>query len=457
MRGVPLRNIASYLGVVCDSDLQVSGYQVDSRLVQPGELFFAMRGNQVDGHSFLSNAAERGAVGAIVSKGYQGQDNGLHLVKVEDVPGALQELARRSIAEKNVPIIGLTGSVGKTTTKEFLATLLKEKFRVGKSPASYNSQITFPLNLLNRSGDEQLIILEMGMSMPGELAQLSCIAPPQIGVVTKIALSHAVNFPEGLPAIARAKAEIFSRQETKTAILDFDFLQYREAVEMIHAEKVTFSVTNPAADYFLSFAEGRYRLDERGVRAYQFDLPFKAAHLLEDFVAAVATVRNLGMDWKEIDQQVPHLHLPKMRFEQFEKSGVCFINDAYNANPASMRAALENIPEPKEGGKRIVVLATMKELGPFSHDAHAEIGRLAQKRADVLLVLGEEAAPLCEAYRESMKPSELFFDPTMLSEKLNEIIRPGDVVLLKGSRCMQLEKILEKVRVPENIPAAVIS
>ncbi|MBF8263171.1 MAG: UDP-N-acetylmuramoyl-tripeptide--D-alanyl-D-alanine ligase [Parachlamydiales bacterium] len=447
MRGVLVRDIARHLGVFCESELQISGYQVDSRLVQPGELFFALKGEKNDGHDFLGEAAQKGAVGAIVSKGYPGSVGGLVLLGVEDVQGSLEQLARHSIEEKPAPILGVTGSVGKTTTKEFLATLLEGKFRVGKSPASYNSRVTFPLNLLNRTGDEQVLVLEMGMSMPGEIAKLVEIAAPDIAVLTKVALSHAMNFPDGLAGIARAKGEIFSQTKTKTAILDLECLQYPDMVSSIQAEKVTFSTQDAAADYFLSFAEGRYRMDERGVRAFEFDLPFKAGHLLHNFTAAVAAARQMGMQWEEIERQIPRLHLPKMRFEQFEKSGVWFINDAYNANPASMRAALENLPEPKEGGKRIAVLATMKELGSFSKEAHEEIGRLAQKRIDVLLCLGEEAAPLCETYRESMKPAELYYEHQTLAEKLNEIMRPGDVVLMKGSRSMQLEKLLEMIHV----------
>lgn len=448
MRGVILRDLARHLGVFCESELQVSGYQVDSRLIQSGELFFALKGEKNDGHSFLAEAAQKGAVGAVVSKGFQGAIGGLVLLAVEDVESSLQELARHSIAEKPVPIVGITGSVGKTTTKEFLATLLEGKFRTGKSPSSYNSKITFPLNLLNRTGDEQVLVLEMGMSQSGEIARLVQIAAPDIGVLTKVALSHAMNFPEGLSGIAKAKCEIFSQEKTKVAVIDLDCIrQYPDIVSSITAEKVTFSTQDAAADYFLSFAEGRYRMDERGVRAFEFELPFKAGHLLQNFAAAVAAARKMGMEWAEIERQVPRLHLPKMRFEQFEKSGVWFINDAYNANPSSMRAALENLPEPKEGCKRIAVLATMKELGPFSRESHEEIGRLAQKRIDVLLCLGEEAAPLCEAYRESMKPAELCFDHLTLAEKLNEIMRPGDVVLLKGSRSMQLEKLLEMIHV----------
>jgi len=447
MRGVLLRDLARHLGIFCESELQISGYQVDSRMVQPGELFFALKGEKNDGHAFLAEAAQRGAVGAVVSKGYPGSVGGLFLLSVEDVQGSLQELARHSMQERPVPMVGITGSVGKTTTKEFLATLLEGKFRTGKSPSSYNSKVTFPLNLLNRTGDEQVLVLELGMSAPNEILSLVQIAAPEIAILTKVALAHALNFPEGLSGIARAKGEIFSQDRTKIAILDMDFLQYPDIVSQIRAEKITFSTLNPTADYFLSFAEGRYRLDERGVRAFEFDFPFKEGHLLQNFAAAIAGARQLGMQWEEIERQIPRLHLPKMRFEQFEKSGVWFINDAYNANPASMRAALENLPEPKEGGKRIAVLATMKELGLFSIEAHQEIGRLAQKRVDVLLCLGEETAPLCDAYRESMKPAELFYDHQMVAEKLNEIMRPGDVVLLKGSRSMQLEKLLEMIHV----------
>jgi len=447
MRGVLLRDIARHLGVFCESELQISGYQADSRMIQPGELFFALKGEKNDGHLFLAEAAQRGAVGAVVSKGFLGSVGGLILLGVEDVQGALQELARNSMAEHSVPMIGITGSVGKTTTKEFLATLLEGKFRTGKSPSSFNSKVTYPLNLLNRTGDEQVVVLELGMSAPREILNLVQIAAPDIAILTKVALAHALQFPDGLSGIARAKGEIFSQDKTKTAIFDMEFMEYPEIVSSIRAEKVTFSTQNASADYFLSMAEGRYRLDERGVRAFEFDLPFKEGHLLQNFAAAIAGARQMGMQWEEIERQIPRLHLPKMRFEQFEKAGVWFINDAYNANPASMRAALENLPEPKEGCKRIAVLATMKELGAFSVEAHQEIGRLAQKRIDVLLCLGEETAPLCEAYRESMKPAELFYDHLMLAEKLNEIMRPGDVVLLKGSRSMQLEKLLEMIHV----------
>ncbi len=445
MSEIPLQAIAQLLGVGCEGELQVSGYQIDSRMVGPGDLFFALKGEKVDGQNYLEEVLQRGAVGAIVRKGCRPVE-GLALLEVEDVEAALSFLAKQSLERHPAEILGITGSVGKTTTKEFAAPLLEGRYKVGKSPASFNSKVTFPLNLLNRTGDEKLLVLEMGMSEPGELERLTRIAAPDVALVTKISLAHAMNFPEGLDGIARAKAEIFSQYpKTRVAIIDLELLEYSEIADSIRAEKITFSIKDRSADYYLSFTDGQFRIDERGVRAHQFDLPFKESHLLHDFTAALAAARQFGMKWEEIERQIPKLTLPKMRFEQFESGGIRFINDAYNANPASMRAALENLPEPKEGGKKIAVLGSMKELGPFCQEAHVEIGRLAQKHIDLLLCIGDETLPLSDAFGEAKKPFEHFSDQPTLKKRLEEIMRPGDVVLLKGSRSMQLEKIVESL------------
>ena len=410
MKNVPLKLVARHLGVVSDIDLQVTGYQLDSRLVGVGDLFFALKGERCDGHCFLAEARERGAVAAVVSKGYQGPDWGLSLLPVEDVVASLQELARHSVRESQVQIVGITGSVGKTTTKDFLATLLEGKFRVGKNISSYNTKVTFPLTLLNRMGDEEVLVLEMGMSEPGDIRKLLEIAAPDVALITKIGLAHAAFFPGGLSEIARGKGEIFSHPKTRAAIFYHGFYQFAEEMEKIKGEKISFSLEERSADYFLSPYEGQYLVDERGVRAYQFDPPFKQPHILHDFLAAASVARQMKMSWDEINRQTGKLQLPKMRFEQFEKGGISFINDAYNANPESMRAALASLPEPAEGGKRIAVLGSMKELGAFSEEAHREVGRCAQKTIDHLLTLGEEAAPLCEAFQEVKKPGEWFPD-----------------------------------------------
>lgn len=444
MPAVPLRQIASDLALSCKIEALVSGYQIDSRMCAPGDLFFALKGEFQDGHNYLAEVVKRGAVAAVVRKG-SSPTEALALLEVEDVAEALRSLAAKGLQRHPSKILGITGSVGKTMTKEFAATLLGGKYVVGKSPASYNSKITFPLNLLNRSGQEELLVLEMGMSESGELERLTQIAAPDAAILTKIALAHAMNFPDGLKGIARAKAEIFSQEKTKAAIVDLDCLVYPEVKEAIRGERITFSIKERAADYYLAFVDGQFRIDERGVRAHQFDLPFKESHLLHDFLAAVAAARWFKMEWDEIERQIAKLALPKMRFELLEVGGITFVNDAYNANPASMCAALENLPLPQEGGKKIAILGSMKELGAFCKQAHREVGYLAQKHADFLLCFGEETKELCEAFGEAKKPYEHFGEKQALTERLLEIVRAGDVVLIKGSRSMQLEAVLEGV------------
>ncbi len=444
MKNAPIAQIAKALGKASDDNLQVAGYQVDSRMVEPGQLFFALKGERVDGHLFLAEAKHRGAVGAVVEKGYSGEDFGLTLFPVEDVLASLQELARSDLEESGARVVGITGSVGKTTTKDFIAELLKAKYKVGKTPRSYNTKLTLPLSILNREGGEEVLVLEMGMSEPGDIGRLLKIAQPEVAVLTKVALAHAAYFPGGLEEIARGKAEIFSSPKLRAAVYEQGMMNFPAAMEGIAAEKrISFSLENRAADYFLSSVEGKEIVDERGVRAYQFILPFKQRHVLHNFLAAAALARQMKLEWDEINARIPFLELPKMRFELFEKQGITYINDAYNANPESMRAAFDSLPQPKEGGKRIGVLGVMSPLGSFSEGAHRSVGHLAQKAIDHLFVFGEEAHPLFESFQEVKKPAEFFTDLKSLAERLQAVMSPGDVVLVKGSRIMQMEKIFE--------------
>jgi UDP-N-acetylmuramoyl-tripeptide--D-alanyl-D-alanine ligase len=442
MRNVPICQIAKDLGLPCDEISQVAGYQVDSRKVGPGEIFFALKGEKTDGHLFLDEVSKKGALGAVVEKGYGGPDFGLCLLPVDDVQAALAHLARKDLEESRARVVGITGSVGKTTTKDFVAELLKAKYKVGKTPGNYNTKLTLPLSILNREGGEEVFVLEMGMSEPGDIERLLQIAKPEVAVVTKIALSHAASFPGGLDEIAAGKAQIFSSPKLRKAIFYQKLFEY-PAFSEIPQEKVVFSLEDRAADYFLSSLEGHYVLDERGVRICRFDLPFRESHLLHNFLAAVSTARQMNLEWDEINARIPFLEVPNMRFQRTVKDEVCLINDAYNANPESMRAAFASLQAPSEGGKRIGVLGTMAGLGAFSESVHREIGHLAREYFDVLLVLGEEAYPLFESFQEVKKPAELFTDLKAIANRLQELMSPGDIVLVKGSRCMNMETLFE--------------
>jgi UDP-N-acetylmuramoyl-tripeptide--D-alanyl-D-alanine ligase len=443
MRNLLISQIAKDLGFSLQKDSRVTGYQVDSRLVAPGELFFALKGEKTDGHAFLPHAAQRGAIGAVVDVSYKGPDFGLLLFPVVDVMASLHRLAKVDLLESGAEVVGITGSVGKTTTKDFVAEILSAKYKVGKSPGNSNTKLTLPLSILNREGGEEVFVLEMGMTEPGDIKRLLTIAEPAIALVTKVALAHSAFFSDGLEGIARGKAEIFSSPKLRTACFYHSLLQY-PCFANIPGEKLLFSLEERSADYFLSPIEERYVLDERGVRAYQFDLPFKEEHLLHNFLAAATVARAMKLDWDQINAKIPFLKAPKMRFEKFERGGIFFINDAYNANPESMRAAFSSLPEARDRGKRIGVLGTMWPLGSFSEGAHREIGKLAREYFDSLLVFGEEAYPLFESFLEAKKPAEFFTDIKEVKRRLEELATPGDVVLVKGSRKMNMEILLEE-------------
>jgi len=443
MRNTPFSEVAKRLGEVSELSEPILGYQVDSRRIQPGELFFALPGEKTDGHCFLSDVKARGGIGAVVSKSYGGPEFGLSLIRVANVLESLQGLAREAVERTSAQIVAVTGTMGKTTTKDFIATLLQGKYRVGKTHASYNTKLTLPITILNRQGDEEILVLEMGMGEPGDIAKLVQIAPPDIAVLTKVAMSHyGDHFPSGIPAVALAKAEIFHHPKTKKAIFYHELLEFPEAVASIAAEKLTFSLEDPKADYFLS--DGI--VDERGVRAYHFaELPFEQRHVLHNFLAAVAVARALKMDWDEINRQMKELRLPTMRFEVLEKDGIVFVNDAYNANLESVKAALVSLPKAQNGGKRIAVLGHMTDLGPFSKEMHESAGRFAQAHVDHLLTFFGDSQLLNETFSEAKKPAEHFTTMEPLIERLQELMRPGDVVLIKGSRFLAMERILERL------------
>lgn len=443
MRNRPFNEVAQKLGGSSENQTPISGYQVDSRRIQPGALFFALPGEKTDGHCFLENVRQQGGVGAVVSKSYGGPEYGLELIRVDNVLASLQSLAADAIQSSPAQIVAVTGTVGKTTTKDFIATLLESKFRVGKTYSSYNTKLTLPITILNMQGDEEVLVLEMGMGEPGDIERLAHIAPPDIAVVTKIAMAHYGHyFPTGLSGVAKAKAEIFHHPRTKRAIFPQELLEFTDVVAAINAEKITFSLEDRSADYFLS----QNVVDERGVRAYCFtEFPFTQPHVLHNFLAAVSVARTLKVEWDQINQQIGKLQLPRMRFEMFEKDGIVFINDAYNASPESVKAALRCMPEPKNGGKRMAVLGQMGDLGPFSHAMHEEIGRFAQGHVDHLLTFSEEARLIHAAFAEAKKPAEHFNDLDALTKSLQELICPGDVVLVKGSRFLAMERIFERL------------
>lgn len=404
-------------------------FQFDSKEARKNTIFFALKGAKSDGHSFLKEVAEKGALIAVVDKSYLGDSFGLKLVKVDDVVETLQSLAKKALKKKKGIRVGITGSVGKTTTKEFTVALLEGKYSVTKNPRSFNSQRGLPLSILNFADKQDIIVMEMGMSEKGEMDKLSSIAQIEVGLITKVGLVHAQNF-ENLEEIVKEKLKIFC-EKTRKKIVNHDLLKYFKKEECI-----TFSIKNCEADYFLKIEKDKIVIFEK--EEIVFPKIFEETHIIEDFLAAYVLARELGMKKEEIEKRLSFLKTSPLRFEKVEKNGILFIKDCYNANGVSTRAALENLPNVK--GKKIAVLGDMM-LGKFCKQVHEEIGEIAAKNVDVLLSFGSETKSMIDAFKKNdeRKKAFLFTDLKKLAEKLNEIKNEGDLVLIKGTRSLELE------------------
>ena len=451
MKPMTLQTISQYIEAQVDerhATVIVSGAAVDSRLVELGDLFFALPGSQVDGHEYLEKAAQKGALAAVVSSEYIGSDYGLALISCKDVLKALQSLARRLLAESSLRIVAVTGSVGKTTTKDMICRLLSHKFRVSVSPGNSNSQIGLPLSIINHTDLEgDILILEMGMTHSGNISQLVEIAPPEVAVITTVALVHACNF-SSLADIARAKGEIFSHPHTKMAIYHHESDIDGILTTSFQLPKHSFSVENRQADFCLKEMSDHHTVkDPEGDSLKLGHLAIPGKHNIQNFLAAVAVARYFGMNQDEIAIAQKEIKLPERRLQQVEKFGAIFINDSYNASEISVKAALNSLPNPKPSCKRIMVLGEMAELGKFSEDCHRAVGEAALKTVDMVFCFGDGTLPVSECWKRAGKPVFWGKERMEIVARLREYLNPGDVVLLKGSRSKGVWNVLDELEI----------
>lgn len=450
MRSLTLKQVANLLH--CSGffpEIPIRGVCVDSRLLKTGELFFALKGAKVDGHDFLDEARKRGAIGAVVANDYCQEREGFFFLKVENPLHALQELARLILLDMPVRIVAVTGSIGKTSTKEFIRTLLSTHYRVAASPGNSNSQIGVPLAILNHTdGKEDILVLEMGMTIPGQIERLVEIAPPEIALITTVALVHACNF-DSLQDIARAKAEIFSHPSTRFGILPHDAPFFPEMEKVGKCQKISFSVNSLEADY------GLYPSGDAGshlLRAYKEaeevtlgPIPIPGKHNLHNLLGAITVARYFKIDWEDIKRAISSLALPERRLQFVRHQGILFLNDSYNASELSVKAALETLPSPGAKGKKVAVLGSMLELGKFSYDCHYRVGEHALKYVEQMYCLGEECLPIVEVWKKAKRSVNFFHHRTDLVASLKKDLQSGDVVLLKGSRSKELWKVLDEL------------
>ncbi len=448
MERLSLRGLGMVIGGEVLPDLPIRGFASDSRLVLPGFVFFALKGDQIDGHKFLKEVSGKGAICAVVSKEFKEEIPGLYLIYVDDPLVSLQQIAKYKLDQKKIRCIGITGSVGKTTTKEFIATILEGAFKVLKTPGNANSQVGVPLSILNMEEDGDIFVVEMGMSSHKNILNLLEVVSPEVVVMTKVALAHALFFPGGLEEIAQAKAEILLHPSTKKAFIHMQAREFQAFQKEGGPEKVFYGLaSDPLSrkeDIVLQEEDGRFFI-RKGTEllSNSFELPFRASHFLENFLAAALVGREFGMDFELIFKQAMKLTAFQSRFEFLKKEGVLYVNDSYNANPESVKAALQNLPQAEIGQKKIAVLGEMRELGSFSKKAHEEIGKLASHCTDLLFCLAGDAELMAQEFSKSGKPAYFFHDLKDLKKALQNQVEKGDVVLVKASKSLRIWEVLE--------------
>lgn len=446
MRPLTLAQIAHMLSVQASPKIVTpTGFCVDTCQLERGQIYVALKGARVDGHAFLEEAQKRGACAALVSQGYTGPHFGLPLISVKDPLEAFQSLARQLCQQSKTRAVAITGSIGKTTTKEFVKQLLSKQYRVAATPGNNNSQIGLPLALLNHTdGTEEILVVEMGMTHPGNIKGLMSIVTPELAVITTTALVHACNF-DSLLEITRAKAEILDHLDTKQAFIHRDIEGYDEILQRGPCVKSSFSTTHPAADYRLAMDHERMSIIEKGIAHPVGILNLPGKHNRHNLLAAIAVARYFGVDWNAIRDTIPELQLPERRLQRVLHKGITFINDAYNAAELSVKSALESLPEPGEGGTKIAVLASMMELGKFSEDCHYRVAEHALNYVEKIYCMGLECRPIYDLWTQHGRPVELFMDRNSLVDKLRIDLKPKDVVLLKGARSKELWKVIEEL------------
>ena len=447
---LPLGRIAGFTGAdgEFDSAVIVEGYSIDSRTVREGELFFAVRGERLDGHDFVEAALSRGAAAAVVAREHAPRfPVRSKVLVVEETLAALQSLAAAVRRLWGKPMVAVTGSAGKTTTKEAIAHVLSAKFHVLKSEGNLNNHFGLPLQLLRLEAGHEIAVIEMGMSHAGEISALAKIAQPETGVVTNVAPVH-LGFFNSVAEIARAKYELIAGlPPSGTAILNADDEYVSQFGRDFHGKVVMFGLEHPAevrAENIRTRGEAgsQFGLVVDGCRE-PVTLPLMGTHNIYNTLAAAAVASQFGITPSEAASALATLAPADKRGEVLKLAGATVINDCYNSNPKaldSMVDALAAMP----ARRRIVVAGEMLELGPAGEKLHRESGKhIAEAGIDIVVGVRGLAREIVNAARQGGVKAHFVETPETAGEWLSREVRDGDAILLKASRGVKLERALE--------------
>jgi UDP-N-acetylmuramoyl-tripeptide--D-alanyl-D-alanine ligase len=449
---LPLWRIAEFVGSKgeCDQESVAMGYSIDSRTLNAGDLFIAIAGERFDGHEYVQAALEKGAVGAIVAAEKNVAGDPLRLLQVEDTVKALQLLGAAARRLWGKPLLAVTGSAGKTTTKEILAHILATRFRVMKSSGNLNNHIGLPLQLLKLEAEHDLAVVEMGMNHAGEIRALGALAHHDLAVVTTVAPVH-LEFFGSLAEIARAKYEIIETLHSGgVAVLNADDEYVCQFGRDFKGKVVTFGIKR-AADVSahnikLNGAEGSTFELVVGSVGEPVTFPLVGEHNIYNALAAAAAAMERGLTPSQAAVALSGIAPPDKRGQVLQIGGATIINDCYNSNPRALEAMIDTLASMK-AERWILVVGEMLELGPTAEALHRECGKhAAEKKIDLVIGVRGMARAVAEAACGAGTQAQFVETPEQAGEWLAHNLRPGDAVLLKASRGVKLERALERLQ-----------
>jgi UDP-N-acetylmuramoyl-tripeptide--D-alanyl-D-alanine ligase len=451
MNPLPLSQIAQFAGgsIACgDETLLIDKVSTDSRTLKPGELFVALRGENFDAHNFVEAAAQAGATGAIVESGWNGKiPKKFALIRTKDSLQGYQELAANYRKSLTLNVVAITGSNGKTSTKDFTAAVLARRFRVTKTEGNFNNHVGLPRTILQATSEDEVAVWEIGMNHPGEIAALAKLAAPDVAIITNIGVAH-IEFMGSRERIAEEKGALAAAVGTHgTVILNADD-PFTKSIATRARGKVILAGTTGGSIRAGEISQSGIGIDftiVEGAHRCRAQLSVPGLHMVQNALLAVAAGRVFGLSLEDCAAGLVAAPLAKARLQIREIHGVQFIDDTYNANPDSMRAALRTLIELDADGRRIAVFGEMKELGSESEIAHRHVGQTAAIFGiDQLITVGDVAKAIGEAAREGgLKNITAVGSTKEAAELLGDIARPGDLILVKGSRSARTEQVIE--------------
>lgn len=448
-----LSDIAAMLGASIDpkwAGVMIQGVSIDTRTLQPGNLYVPIRGERFDGHDFARQAIEGGASAMLWDRDAPGMPGSVPALVVDDTLAAVQRLAAAYRRQLGVRVVGITGSNGKTSTKDLLAAMLGVRYKTHKTPGNLNNHLGVPLTLLAMEEDTECAVVEMGMSDLGEIRLLSSIAAPDIAIITNVSEVHL--------------GDLHTRERILQAKLEIAEGLSADGLLIVHGDNPQLAAAVAGLKLpcpYVTFGEGtanrvaasHIQVTKRGVSftvgGQDFAVPVLGKHQAVNALAAIAAARHAGLSDDHIRQGLREVRLTGMRSEWIEAGGVTIINDAYKSNPSSARAALELIYALQPFRQKIAVLGEMTELGEESPKLHREIGRaLDPQQLDYVLVIGDMARHIAAAARERFDAGRVMecTEREELLIRLKEVLRDGSLVLVKGSRKLGLERIADALK-----------